>query len=210
MRVATTLSSLAFISAITLAACQPAENKSEVSETSVARSGQVTSTGQAQIGGAYTLVNEKGETVTNETFLGAPQMIYFGFAYCPDVCPMALQKMAAGLEIMGEDGADIQPIFITVDPERDTVESLAPYVTANSFPDGLTALTGTREQVDQAMDAYKVTAIKVVDPDYPEDYTMDHSSIIYLLDDKGQFLGLFTHQDSPERIATNTKAYLRR
>lgn len=173
-----------------------------------AQSGKVTSSGTADIGGAYTLVNQNGETVTQETYAGKPQLIYFGFTYCPDICPTALQQMAVAQDRLAEKGEDVQYMFISVDPERDTPEVLAQYVTANGFPDGLIGLTGTPEQVETAKQAFKVYANKVEDESSSAAYMVDHSSIIYFLDAQGELVDFFTHTSSPVDIATRVRVSL--
>ncbi len=182
---------------MTLAGCN--------SET--AKSGQVTVTGKAEIGGPFTLVNQDGETVTEADFLGRPQLIYFGFSFCPDVCPLALQQMGAAQAIADPDGTYFQPIFISVDPERDTPESLKLYVTANGFPKNLIGLTGTIEQVEAAKKVFKIYAQKVPDPDLTGGYTVDHVSLIYLMDADGNFADVFTHNSTIPEIAERLKSF---
>ncbi len=183
---------------LTLGAC---------SKDKVASSGPVTVVkGEAAIGGPFELVNQNGQTVTQETFKGRPQLIYFGFSNCPDVCPTALQQMAAALKMAGLGPKDIWPIFISVDPDNDTPEVLADYVTAPSFPPGLVGLTGTPEQVDHAKKTFKVYAARVPEPD-GDSYSYDHSSLIYFMDGNGKFLDVFSSLDTPEKIAKRLKAY---
>ncbi|MBL4853553.1 MAG: SCO family protein [Robiginitomaculum sp.] len=168
----------------------------------VAQSGQVTAvSGKADIGGAYELVDHTGKPVTNKNYLGKAQLIFFGFAYCPDVCPTALQKMGAALELAGDAGDAYQAIFITVDPKRDTPEMLAQFVTANGFPAGLVALTGTQAQIDKAKKAFKVYGAKADDPTSAAGYTFDHTSLIYMMDENGDFVDIFSHSTSPQDIA---------
>lgn len=188
---------------LSLIACQAETSKP------IAQSGKVASSGQADIGGAYTLLNQDGETVTQDTFLGQPQLIYFGFSYCPDICPTALIQMGHAQKALGIEGKDIQNIFISVDPERDTPESLKLYVTANGFPEGLVGLTGSQEQVDTAKAAFKVYAAKVDDPEGASGYTVDHSSIIYFMDSEGQLVDFFTHTSSVSDITDRISAYLK-
>ena len=192
-----------FSSACMLIGCHPGD------ESKSGQSGSVVSTGKADIGGAFTLVNHEGKTVTEADFLGNPQLIYFGFTYCPDICPTALIQMARAQGARGDKGDNIQHIFISVDPERDTVESLNAYVTANGFPRGLIGLTGTVEQVEQAKTAFKVYAQKVEDDSSASDYTVDHSSIIYFMDKQGELVGFFTHTSPVSEIVTSVKQYLK-
>lgn len=169
----------------------------------------VRSSGEAQVGGPFTLVNHRGETVTDADFAGRPMLIYFGFTYCPDVCPASLQVMAAALDqLTPETRAQFQPILITVDPERDTPELLAQYVTAPAFPENLTGLTGTLDQVRNAARAYRVFFARVDDDGLSSDYTVDHSSIIYLMDREGRFVEIFPHGSAPSVIAARLQAFL--
>ncbi len=180
-----------------------------VTTTDVARSGaNVTSVGEAQIGGAFTLVDDQGETVTEDALLGQPNLLYFGFSYCPDVCPTALSKMGRAQELMGAAAEEVQFIFVTVDPERDTPEQLAVYVTNNSFPIGMRGFTGTPEQIEQIKTAYKVYAQKVPLEDSAADYTMDHQDMILLMGRDGKFVDLFTNRSSPQEIAGRVRAYI--
>ena len=173
-----------------------------------AQSGQVTAvSGKAAIGGAYTLVDHTGTTVTDKDFHGKAQLIYFGYAYCPDVCPTALQQMGAALALAGRSADYYQPMFITIDSERDTPEMMAQYVTNNGFPDGLVGLTGSPEQLKQAMKVFKVIGQKVEDPDSAAGYTYDHSSIIYMMDKNGEFVDVFTHTTPPRQMADRLISY---
>ena len=169
-------------------------------EEGPARSGAVVATGTADIGGPFELVNQNGELVTQETIKGKPQLIYFGFSYCPDVCPLALQQMGAALEVVDRKGTYFQPIFISVDPERDTPEILKVYVENNGFPKNLIGLTGTTEQVEAAKLSYKIYSQKVSDPDSAAEYTIDHVSLIFLMDKEGKFANVFTHNSTTEDI----------
>ncbi len=171
--------------------------------------GKTVVSGAADIGGAYKLINQDGVAVTEITALGKPQLIYFGFSYCPDVCPTALQKMGAVQARIDPAADKLNYLFISVDPERDTPESLKLYVTANGFPKGLTGLTGTQDQIDAVKSAYKVYSQKVPTPDSAADYTVDHSDIIYLMDKDGTFVEFFfgksTVPEMAERIRTHLK-----
>lgn len=196
------LHSLCAISAACLgAACQPEPAFENDRNTVVA--------GKANIGGPFTLTDHTGQTVTDRDYLGKPTLIYFGFAFCPDVCPTALQQMGAALEILGQDADRLTPIFITVDPGRDTPDRLAVYVTSNGFPENLIGLTGTNEQVGEAAAAYAVYAARINDTASTAGFTFDHTSIIYLMDKNGDFVDAFSHLDTPERIASVLKAHLR-
>lgn len=173
----------------------------------------VMSTGTASIGGAFTLTDETGEVVTEIDLIGKPHLIYFGFAYCPDICPTSLQKMGAAQQLIGHAGDDIGYVLMTVDPERDTAEHLADYVTFDPFPKGLRGFTGTVDQVESAKVAYKVTAIKrsmdggMIEPG-SLDYTVDHSDIIYFMGADGKFVDFFSSRSTPQDIAIRVRQEL--
>jgi len=118
--------------------------------------------------------------------------------------------MGAALDEVDPDGDFFQPIFITVDPERDTPNMLKIYVSNNGFPKNLIGLTGSTEQVEAAKSAYKIYSQKVPDPSGGEDYTVDHLSLIYLMDKKGKFVDVFTHASTTEDITKRLKAYKKR
>ena len=183
-----------------LGACQP--------ESGI-ESGPVVATGVADIGGPFTLVNQDNETVTEADFVGKPQLIYFGFTYCPDVCPLALQKMGMVQSQIDPDGETFNYIFISVDPERDTPEALNSYVKANGFPKGLVGLTGTVEQIDSAKTAFKVYAAKFEDPNSSAEYMVDHSDLVLLMDENGKFAEVFTSSTTPSEMTTRLKAFLK-
>lgn len=159
------------------------------------------------IGGPFSLTDHTGAPVTEATYRGRMMLIFFGFTHCPDVCPTELQVMAEALEGLGADAARVAPLFITVDPERDTPEALARYV--ELFDPRIIGLTGTPEEVRAAARAYRVFYAKVQPPD-ASDYTMDHSTFLYLMDAEGRFAGLFRHGTTAEEIAAAIRAQLRR
>ncbi|MCF8880973.1 SCO family protein [Hyphobacterium sp. SN044] len=169
----------------------------------------VRSSGQAQIGGPFTLVNQDGETVTDEDFRGKAMLIYFGFTYCPDICPFSLQTMDAALAQLDEaERALVQPILISVDPRRDTPEALAAYVQSDAFPDGLIGLTGTPEQVAQVAGEYRVIYRETEEGQEDESYLVDHTSFIYLMDFEGEFVTVFSHGHTPQAIADALQDFL--
>ncbi len=155
--------------------------------------------GRQTIGGPFTLVDQNGRTVSDATFKGKPTLIYFGFTYCPDVCPTSLLLMETALEKLGPDGQQkVNALLITIDPERDTQKLLKDYVT--NFGPTFLGLTGTQEQVAAAAKSYRVYYQKVPGKN-GSPYLMDHSSIIYLLDRNGRFVTHFTHEAKAETIA---------
>jgi cytochrome oxidase Cu insertion factor (SCO1/SenC/PrrC family) len=161
-------------------------------------------TGKALVGGPFELVNHNGETVTDRDFLGQNLLIYFGFTYCPDICPTELSKMAAAIDMLPDD-ANVTPVFITIDPERDGVKEVKTY--AGAFHPDMVGLTGTPEQIDTAAKAYRVYYAKN-ESGGSTDYLMDHSSIIYFMDTNGEFVAHFTIDSTPEEIAERIRKIL--
>ena len=159
------------------------------------------------IGGPFTLVDQTGKTVNNSDLQGRLLLIFFGYTFCPDVCPTSLTAMAEALDLLGARADDITPVFITVDPERDTPEQLAMYV--EYFHPRLVGLTGSPEQVAKAAKAYRVYYAKAgedgVDAD---DYLMDHTSITYLMDRDGTFRLHFSHGTDAETMAERIRGHL--
>lgn len=172
---------------------------------SIAKSGAVVSTGTAAIGGPFSLTAHTGAPFTEKDLLGQPSLIYFGFSYCPDVCPTALQNMGTIQEMLGADGKALNYVFISVDAERDTPESLAPYVGSRGFPNGLIGLAGSQEQIDTVVAAYRVYAQKIRDEESAAEFTFDHSDLIILMDKHGQFADIFSRNDTVPAIAARIK-----
>ena len=158
--------------------------------------------GQAAIGGPFELVDHGGETRSAEDFRGRYLLIYFGYTYCPDVCPTGLATMSRGLEALAERAPDkaeaVVPIFITVDPERDDVEAMAAYV--SHFHDRMVGLTGEPERIAEVARNYRVYYRKI-DEKGEGDYLMDHSSFIFLMGPEGDYLAHYTHTSPVEEIA---------
>jgi cytochrome oxidase Cu insertion factor (SCO1/SenC/PrrC family) len=161
--------------------------------------GQVqTSAGEALIGGPFTLTDQHGERVTEQDFAGRFMLVYFGYTFCPDICPTSLTVMTAALDQLPEEqAAQVVPILITVDPARDTVEQLASY--ASLFHPRLVALTGSEEEVREAARAYRVY-YHVPDAE-GDDYTVDHSTFVYLMGPDGSYRTHFGIDASPEAMA---------
>jgi len=156
------------------------------------------------IGGPFHLVDQNGKTVTDADLKGKWSLIYFGYTHCPDACPTALNDISIALDDLGPKRDAVRPVFITVDPERDTPEVLKSYVT--SFDAPILALTGTPQEIAQAAKDYRVYYAKHPEPG--GDYSMDHSSVIYVMDPEGRFTATFTPDSSPEDIATRLKKLL--
>jgi protein SCO1/2 len=156
------------------------------------------------IGGPFRLIDQNGRTVTDADLKGKWSLIYFGYTHCPDACPTTLNDIAIALDELGPKRDAVRPVFITVDPERDTPEVLKSYVT--SFDAPILALTGTPAEVAQAAKDYRVYYAKHPEPG--GDYSMDHSSVIYVMDPEGRFTATFTPESSPEDIAARLKKLL--
>jgi cytochrome oxidase Cu insertion factor (SCO1/SenC/PrrC family) len=150
------------------------------------------------VGGPFELTDHTGHVRTNNDFRGKLMLVYFGFTYCPDVCPTDLQAIGLALDKLGKDGESVQPLFITVDPARDTAEHLAQYVPM--FHPRLIGLTGSAEAIRKAADAYKVYYAKVSLGKAADDYTVDHTAFIYLMDRDGNYLGFFPPGTSADRM----------
>ena len=158
------------------------------------------------LGGPFNLVDQTGRAVTEHDFAGRFLLVYFGFTFCPDVCPTELGIIAAAVDALGDQGEHVTPILITIDPERDTPDALADYV--SRFHPRMIGLTGTAAQVAAAARAYRVFYQRVQRPEMTH-YLMDHSSFIYLVGPDGRVRALFRPETSPEAIAQSVRAQLR-
>ena len=157
------------------------------------------------IGGPFALTDQNGVRRTDADFRGKLMLVYFGFTYCPDICPTDLQQMALAVDQLGPAGGTVQPVFITVDPARDTVEHLKDYMAL--FHPRFVGLTGDAAAIRQAARAYRVYYEKVERED-KSDYTLDHSVFIYLMDRDGRYLGFFPPGTSAERLAETMRSHL--
>jgi len=166
---------------------------------------QNTGVGEALIGGPFTLTSHKNVTVNDSDFRGKFMLVSFGFSNCPEVCPTTLLTITNLMNNIGSDSEKIAPIFITVDPERDTVEQLAKYM--ENFHPSITALTGSKEQIDGVLSVYRVYAEKI-EMEGMEGYMMDHSAYIYLMDKEGKYLTHFPYNISPDELKEKVLQYL--
>jgi protein SCO1/2 len=160
--------------------------------------------GAPAVGGPFSLVSQEGKPVTERDFAGRPYLVFFGFTHCPDVCPTTLFQMSEMLGKMGEKGRDLRALFITVDPERDTPEVLKDYL--SSFDDRIIGLTGDQASVEAAIRSFRGFARKV--PGQEGDYTMEHTSFVYLMGPDGSFLGTVNMTRPPEETAKDVLAML--
>lgn len=155
------------------------------------------------IGVPYTLTDQNGAKFSSTQLQDKYQIVYFGFTVCPDICPMELQKITTALKEAGDSAAHIQPVFITIDPVRDTPAVLKDYLA--NFDKRYIGLTGTEEEIDAVLAGFKVYASKINDPKFSE-YMMDHSSFIYFLGPNYELIRLFGKDDKPADIAAVLKA----
>jgi protein SCO1/2 len=157
------------------------------------------------IGGPFRLTDHAGRVRRDTDFRGKLMLVYFGFTLCPDICPTDLQQIAGALRLLGPEAREVAPLFITLDPERDTQKLLAEY--APAFHPQLIGLTGSLDAVLRAARAYKVYRAKVTTQGWSS-YTIDHSSFVYLMGRDGKYLGFIPPGTSAERIATAIKPHL--
>ena len=154
--------------------------------------------GTALVGGPFQLVDQNGKPVDEKILKGKWTAVFFGFTYCPDYCPTTLGVLNAVQERMGDKAKDLQIVFISIDPQRDTPRQLKDYLSSDGFPKGTIGLTGTPEQVAQAAKAYRAFYQKVGEG---EGYTMNHSLTVYLMGPDGQFRSAVAHDLGPDRTA---------
>lgn len=165
------------------------------------RQGQIAG---GDIGGPFTLVNTSGQTVTEKDVLQKPSLVYFGYTFCPDVCPLDMQRNVEAVDILEERGLDVTPVFISIDPERDTPEVLADY--ASNMHPKLVALTGSAEQVKAAAKAYKTVYNKRETGD--EYYMMDHMTFTYLMLPGEGFVDFFRREITSDQMAESVACFV--
>lgn len=151
----------------------------------------------SSVGGPFTLTTQDGKRVTERDFTGATHLVFFGFTHCPDICPTTLQQIGDVLAALGPRGKDTKALFIAVDPERDTPEALKAYLA--SFDPRIIGLTGSAEEVAAAVKAYRAYVRKV--PTKGDDYTMDHTALVYIMDAKNRFVTALNLARAPEQSA---------
>jgi protein SCO1/2 len=160
--------------------------------------------GRGSVGGPFTLTDASGKPRSDSDFRGKLMIVYFGYTFCPDVCPADLMAITQALDALGPLADGVQPVFITVDPERDT-KVLKEYVSA--FHHSLIGLTGSPEQIRKVANAYKAFYVKVPDA-RGGDYSIDHTGVIYLMGRDGEYLGFMPPQTNPERLTEILRKYL--
>jgi protein SCO1/2 len=176
--------------------------------TSGAQTPKVETTGTALIGGPFTLVDQNGKTVTDRDFRGKYMLIFFGFTHCPDICPAELQVMSAALDALGPKADDVVPIFVTLDPGRDTPEAVGAYV--KNFGKTFVGLTGSPTAIANAANAYRVAYQKFEykDKDGNYGYSIDHSALVYLMDKDGKYLVHFAYGTPATKMTETMRRYL--
>src|SRR5688572_21776493 len=162
------------------------------------------------LGGPFTLIDQTGARRTDADFRGKYMLVFFGYTYCPDVCPTTLAVQAEALDKLGTRANEIVPIFITVDPKRDTPEKLKSYLSAfdakpSSSRRNFVGLTGTDEEIDKAADGYEVYYKAHLDGRFggPEDYSVDHTGNVYLMSPEGKFVAYYSQGISPDELAAD-------
>ena len=158
-----------------------------------------TPSGTATIGGPFTLVSSNGQNVSERSYRGKWVLIYFGYTYCPDACPTALNNISVALEKLGLDARNLQPIFVTVDPQRDTRAAMADYL--KSFDSRIIGLTGTQDQIDRTVKEFRVYASREKSDDGGDSYLVSHASYIYLLGPQGDFVNVIQGGATGDEIA---------
>ncbi|MCU0903862.1 MAG: SCO family protein [Tabrizicola sp.] len=165
------------------------------------RQGQVAG---GEIGGPFTLINTSGQTVTDQEVLTKPSLVYFGYTFCPDVCPLDMARNVEAVDLLAEKGIEVTPVFISIDPERDTTDALADYA-ANLHPT-LIALTGSADQVKTASQAYKTFYARRETGD--EFYLMDHSTFTYLMLPGTGFVDFFRREITSAQMADSVACFV--
>ena len=177
-----------------------AQNVSAVSSVQMGVAG-------ASIGGAFSLIDHTGAPVSEQTYAGSYKLIYFGFTYCPAICPTELQKISRVMDSLGDKANNIQPLFVTLDPARDSVEVMREYVSL--FHPKVVGLTGSAAQINDVLKAYRVYARKVWEDGASkasDDYTMDHSSYIYLMSPDDALMSIYRIADDAEYMVDDIVA----
>lgn len=167
--------------------------------------GVSTSVAPASIGGPFTLTAHDGRIVSDTDFQGRYRLVFFGYTFCPDICPTELQTIAQAMDMMGDSGADVQPLFITIDPARDTATVLAEYVAL--FHPSIIGLTGTEAQIAAVAKEYRVYYARSQGEPDPTQYLMDHSTFSYLMAPDGSFVTVFAKGTTPEQMVEAIAAH---
>jgi len=168
----------------------------------------VTTSGKALVGGPFTLVDQHGKTVTDQDFRGRYMLIFFGFTHCPDICPAELQVISAALDELGPKAENVVPIFVALDPERDTPEVMGEYV--KNFGSRFVGLTGSQEAIAEAAKGYRVVFSKFEykGQDGTQGYSIDHSTFAYLMSPDGEYVTHFNYGIPADKMTETLRRYL--
>jgi protein SCO1/2 len=169
---------------------------------------RIVTSGTAAIGGPFQLVSTNADTVTDQSYRGKWLLIYFGYTFCPDACPTALNVMSVALEKLGQDAGKLQPLFITVDPNRDTREVMSEYL--KSFDPRIVGLTGSQDQIDGVVKEYRIYVEQQKSGTEGNDYLVSHSARIYLMDPSGKFANVIDGNETGETIAARLRKEIHR
>ncbi len=167
---------------------------------------QIKTSGKALIGGPFSLLDNKGQRVSDKTYAGKFLLIYFGYTNCTEICPAQLQVMSAALDALGDKAKRIQPLLVSIDPERDNVAAMADYVA--NYDDRLVGLTGTVEEIEAVTTAYRVYYAKEKTDNSTGNYRVEHTGIIYLMDESGAFIKHFTFGVRPDELVAELEKLL--
>ena len=174
---------------------------SSPSQTAGGPSGGCATRAYDEIGGPISLTDHTGLKVTEASFAGRPSLVFFGFTYCPDVCPLTLVTIEKALAQLPEGVDAPRTVLISIDPERDTPEALAEYISTAAFPDDIVGLTGTPQEIRAAADVFFADYARIDSPESVADYTMDHTSLVYLMDENWALKTFFTHENDAASMA---------
>jgi protein SCO1/2 len=195
---------LARACAFVLAACLAAAHAGEAAQPTAAQMMDDLMYGRGPIGGPFTLLDQNGTIRSDSEFRGKLMIVYFGYTFCPDVCPADLMAITQALDTLGPDAAGIQPIFITIDPERDT-RAMREYISA--FHKSFVGLTGGPDEIRKVANSYKAFYVKAEHTRTGE-YSIDHAGVIYLMGRDGRYLGFMPPQTTPDRLIEILRKYL--
>ena len=162
--------------------------------------------GSSAIGGPFQLIDQDGKPISDQDMKGKPFLVFFGFTHCPDVCPTTLFEVSELMRALGKDADRTSALFVSIDPERDTPEKLKDYL--SSFDPRVRAATGDRAAIDAISKAYRVYAKKVPSDKDKDDYSMDHTALVYLMDKQGRFVAPFSLKRPPAEAAAELRKYL--
>ncbi len=180
----------------------PDDNDGVVASVIKRPSRKAETSSESQIGGAFEMIDHNGKAVTDKDYADKHKLVFFGFTYCPAICPTELQKVNVIMQELGKEAEAITPLFVTVDPERDTVDVMKQYV--EQFHPRLIGLTGSAEQVEATKQTFRVYATKV-ENEMMEEYMMDHSAFLYLMDKNNKMVALYPSKDTAVDIANDIK-----